>query len=59
MKKALILVDIQNDFIPGGALPVPEGDKIVPIVNKLIPLFDKRFYTRDWHPKNHKNGTYF
>jgi nicotinamidase/pyrazinamidase len=50
---ALILVDIQNDFIPGGALPVPEGDQIVPIVNRLLPTFELVVATKDWHPPNH------
>jgi nicotinamidase/pyrazinamidase len=50
---ALILVDIQNDFIPGGALPVPEGDQIVPIVNRLLPTFELVVATKDWHPANH------
>src|SRR4030095_7090642 len=49
----LILVDIQNDFIPGGALPVPEGDQIVPLVNRLQPCFDLIVATQDWHPANH------
>jgi nicotinamidase/pyrazinamidase len=50
---ALILVDIQNDFIPGGALPVPEGDQIVPLVNRLQPCFDLIVATQDWHPADH------
>jgi len=50
---ALILVDIQNDFVPGGALPVAEGDKIVPIVNKLQSQFKLIVATQDWHPANH------
>jgi nicotinamidase/pyrazinamidase len=50
---ALILVDIQNDFIPGGALAVPEGDKIVPIVNELQPHFELIVATQDWHPPDH------
>jgi nicotinamidase/pyrazinamidase len=50
---ALILVDIQNDFVPGGALPVPEGDQIVPVVNQLQPRFDLVVATQDWHPANH------
>jgi nicotinamidase/pyrazinamidase len=50
---ALILVDIQNDFIPGGALPVPEGDQIVPLVNQLQPCFDLIVATQDWHPSDH------
>jgi nicotinamidase/pyrazinamidase len=52
---ALILVDIQNDFVPGGALPVPEGDRIVPIVNDLQAkgAFDLIVATQDWHPADH------
>ncbi len=56
-RDALIVVDMQNDFMPGGALPVPDGDKIVPILNEYIELFEKKglpvFFTRDWHPENH------
>ena len=52
---ALILVDIQNDFLPGGALPVPEGDLIVPVVNRLQPHFDLIVATQDWHPVNHES----
>jgi nicotinamidase/pyrazinamidase len=51
--RSLILVDIQNDFIPGGALPVPEGDQVVPIVNRLQQGFDLIVATRDWHPLDH------
>ena len=54
LKKALLIVDVQNDFCPGGALGVPEGDKIVPSINKYIKIFSKNklpiFATRDWHP---------
>ncbi|MHA3772924.1 bifunctional nicotinamidase/pyrazinamidase [Verrucomicrobiota bacterium sgz303538] len=50
---ALILVDIQNDFIPGGALAVPEGDQIVRLVNQLQPHFDRVVATQDWHPPDH------
>jgi nicotinamidase/pyrazinamidase len=50
---ALILVDIQNDFCPGGALAVSEGDQIVPAVNRLIPVFRLVISTQDWHPANH------
>jgi nicotinamidase/pyrazinamidase len=50
---ALILVDIQNDFCPGGALAVNEGDRIVPTVNRLIPEFPLVISTQDWHPANH------
>lgn len=51
--KALILVDIQNDFLPGGSLAVPEGDTIIPTVNQLQPQFDLVVATQDWHPSNH------
>jgi len=50
---ALILVDIQNDFCPGGALAVPDGDQIVEVVNRLAPSFNFVAATRDWHPPNH------
>jgi nicotinamidase/pyrazinamidase len=54
---ALIIVDVQNDFCPGGALPVPEGDQVVPFLNDYITIFRKMgaglFATRDWHPPNH------
>ncbi len=54
---ALILVDIQKDFLPGGALPVPDGDKVIEPANRYIELFLKAgapiFATRDWHPENH------
>ncbi|QCR21959.1 bifunctional nicotinamidase/pyrazinamidase [Pontibacter sp. SGAir0037] len=53
--KALLLIDIQNDFIPGGALAVPEGDQIIPIANKLQEKFDLVVATQDWHPSNHKS----
>lgn len=51
--KALILVDIQNDFLPGGALAVSEGDKIIPVLNDLQPAFPLVVATQDWHPHNH------
>ncbi|MCX7812016.1 MAG: bifunctional nicotinamidase/pyrazinamidase [Leptospiraceae bacterium] len=51
--KTLILIDVQNDFMPYGALPVAEGDQIVPIINKIIYKFDLVVATQDWHPKNH------
>lgn len=50
---ALILVDIQNDFLPGGALAVPQGDAVVPVANRVQPLFDLVVATQDWHPANH------
>ncbi len=51
--KTLLLIDIQNDFLPGGALAVPEGDLIVPVVNDLMPQFDLIVATQDWHPADH------
>ena len=53
--KALLIVDIQNDFCPGGALAVPGGDKIVPVINKLIDKFDAIIQTQDWHPEGHSS----
>ena len=50
---ALILVDIQNDFCPGGALAVAEGDQVVAVVNRLMPRFPLVVSTLDWHPANH------
>jgi nicotinamidase/pyrazinamidase len=50
---ALIIVDIQNDFVPGGALAVPGGDEIIPIVNRLQEQFDLVVATQDWHPRGH------
>jgi len=51
--KTLILVDIQNDFCPGGALAVPEGDAVVPLANALQQRFDLVVATQDWHPPEH------
>lgn len=51
--KALILVDIQNDFCPGGHLEVPEGNQVVPVANALMDRFDLVVATQDWHPANH------
>lgn len=51
--KALILVDLQNDFCPGGALPVPEGDRVIPVVNRLLGRFGLVVATQDWHPPDH------
>lgn len=53
MKPALLVVDVQNDFCPGGALAVKDGDKILPVINELIPGFEIVVYSRDWHPQNH------
>jgi|SRR5690625_3923690 len=51
--KALLLVDIQNDFMPGGSLAVPDGDKVVPIANAIQDQFDLVLATQDWHPADH------
>src|SRR6267378_2531986 len=51
--KALILVDIQNDFLPGGALAVPDGDAVIPIANQIQGAFPLVVATQDWHPANH------
>jgi len=53
--RALLLVDIQNDFLPDGALAVANGDNIIPIVNQLIKKFEFVLATQDWHPYNHKS----
>ena len=51
--KTLILVDIQNDFLPGGALAVAEGDQVIAVANRLMPKFDLVVATQDWHPADH------
>ena len=51
--RALILVDIQNDFLPGGALAVPYGDAVIPVANNLQQRFELIVATQDWHPVNH------
>jgi nicotinamidase/pyrazinamidase len=53
--EALIVIDVQNDFCPGGALAVAEGDRIVPQVNALLRQFHVRVLTQDWHPANHSS----
>lgn len=50
---ALLVVDIQNDFCPDGLLAVPNGDKIIPLVNQLMAKFDQCILTQDWHPADH------
>ncbi|HER10034.1 MAG TPA: bifunctional nicotinamidase/pyrazinamidase [Bacteroides sp.] len=50
---ALLLIDIQKDFLPGGSLEVPEGDKIIPVVNEIQEYFDIVVATQDWHPEDH------
>ncbi len=51
----LIHVDLQCDFMPGGALAVAEGDQLVPVANRLMPLFDVVAATQDWHPAGHQS----
>ena len=51
--KTLLLIDIQNDFLPGGALAVAEGDLIVPVINDLLPEYELVIATQDWHPADH------
>ena len=54
MKKALVLVDLQNDFIPGGSLAVREGDQVIPVANNVQKKkWELIVATQDWHPKNH------
>ncbi len=54
---ALIIVDVQNDFLPGGSLAVPNGDEVVPALNRYVAAFESQrlpiYATRDWHPANH------
>lgn len=50
---ALIVVDVQNDFCFGGALPVPQGEHVVSVVNRIALRFDHQAYSRDWHPHDH------
>ena len=54
---ALIVVDVQNDFLPGGALGVPGGDRVVEPINRVMPLFPYVVGTRDWHPREHPHFT--
>ncbi len=58
---ALIIVDVQNDFLPGGALAVPRGDEVIPVLNEYISIFKDHnlpiIATRDWHPPNHCSFT--
>jgi len=52
LKTALLIVDLQNDFCPGGSLPTPQGDIIVPVINKLMDKFKLIIASRDWHPED-------
>jgi nicotinamidase/pyrazinamidase len=49
----LLVIDVQNDFCPGGALAVPDGDAVVPVINRLAGAFDHVLLTQDWHPAGH------
>ncbi|QDU75651.1 nicotinamidase/pyrazinamidase [Bremerella volcania] len=53
--KALLLIDIQNDFLPGGALAVVDGDQVVPVANRFMSEFPLVVATQDWHPRNHRS----
>jgi len=55
MEGALIVIDVQNDFCPGGALAVERGDEVVPLINGLIKRFDHVILTQDWHPAGHSS----
>jgi nicotinamidase/pyrazinamidase len=52
---ALLVIDMQNDFLPGGALAVAEGNWVIGPLNELLPRFPRAYATRDWHPRNHKS----
>ena len=54
-KRALVIIDVQNDFCPGGALAVAGGDEIIPVINGLQERFDTRVLTQDWHPADHSS----
>ena len=53
--KTLILVDVQNDFMPGGRLEIKQADKIIPVINRIQSQFDLVVATQDWHPQNHQS----
>ncbi|MRI63185.1 bifunctional nicotinamidase/pyrazinamidase [Ornithobacterium rhinotracheale] len=53
--KALLIVDVQNDFMPYGALPVAKGDEVVPYINQIVESYDLVVATQDWHPADHKS----
>jgi len=52
---ALVIVDVQNDFCPGGSLAVDQGDAIIPVINDLSARFEHILLTQDWHPRDHKS----
>ena len=51
--RALLLIDVQNDFCPGGSLAVDRGDEVVPVINRISPAFSRVVATQDWHPPTH------
>ncbi len=53
MMRALVVVDVQNDFLPGGPLPAPAADEVVPVINRLMPAFVLVVAAQDWHPRDH------
>jgi nicotinamidase/pyrazinamidase len=53
--KALLVVDLQYDFLPGGKLAVPNGNEIIEVVNRIQEKFELIIATQDWHPQNHKS----
>ena len=55
MEQALVVIDVQNDFCPGGALAVAGGDEVVPLINALAKDFDHLIMTQDWHPAGHSS----
>ena len=55
MTEALLIIDVQNDFCPGGALAVPGGDEVVDLINAMQAKFDAVVLTQDWHPADHSS----
>lgn len=53
--RALLIIDVQNDFCPGGALAVPDGDAVIPAINALQPGYDLVVASQDWHPPDHRS----
>ena len=53
MSQALLVIDVQMDFCPGGALAVEDGDAVVPVINEMMSRFETVIYTQDWHPRDH------
>ncbi len=53
--KALIVIDVQNDFMPGGPLEIAEGERIVPVINRMLEKFHLIIATQDWHPSQHQS----